>query len=77
MTQVTHTIQTDDEFVTAGDAAVSIKYVNTDNSMDVTLIPFDGSNTEHYCWNEETVVEFLVNGNLMPKDGDAIDFLSA
>jgi len=77
MTEVYHTITEDDQFRTAGDASVAIQQVHNDGALDVMLMPFDGGDTEEWEWSEERVVELLVEGSLIPQEGDAVDFLVA
>ena len=78
MTEITHTIDetTDERFETAGDCVVSIQS-SDGQTLSVKLIPKDGSESEHWDWGNETVVEHLINGNLIPKDGKPTDYLEA
>ena len=76
MGEVTHTIDasTDVKFKTAGDAAVNIR--SLDNGvLTVDLIAPGTSDVERWEWEESKVVSLLVDGNLIPQTGDAVDFL--
>lgn len=74
-----HTIDedTDEQFETAGDAVVSIRKIDEDGNMTVELIPKGEGELEVWEWSHDTVVVHLVNGNLIPKSGSAVDYLHA
>jgi len=76
MTEITHTIDetTDEQFETAGDCAVSIRD-ESEGTLTVKLLPKDGSETEIWQWENDTVVSHLINGNLIPQDNNAVDYL--
>jgi hypothetical protein len=78
MTEITHTIDesTDERFKTAGDCVVSIQS-SDGQTLSVNLIPKDGRESEVWDWDNETVVEHLINGNLIPKDSKPTDYLEA
>jgi len=79
MTQVDHTINgdTNESFKTAGNAIVKIHDAESRGELHVTLKPIDGGENEEWTWDNERVVELLINGHLIPRNGDATDYLIA
>jgi len=79
MTQVDHTIDgdTDGSFKTAGGAAMIIDDAESRGEVSVTLLPEGSNESESYTWDNSKVVEYLINGHIIPRDGDATDYLIA
>jgi len=78
MTDVAHTIDgTDEAFKTGADANVIIKSAESRGEIEVRLLPMNGTESEHWTWDNERVVELLINGHLIPRNGEATDYLIA